>query len=36
MRYSNGFAVGWKGGGAHMAWRPGARVWAGEGARIDG
>ena len=34
MRYSNGFAVGWKGGGGHLAWSsPGARRTA---VRADG
>jgi cell division protein FtsQ len=36
MRYGNGFAVGWKGGGAHMAWRPQAQVGAVEEVHIDG
>ncbi len=34
MRYSNGFAVGWKGGGGHLAWSsPGPRRTA---VRADG
>ena len=36
MRYSNGFAVGWKGRGAHLAWRPAVRALAGAGAHING
>jgi cell division protein FtsQ len=36
MRYGNGFAVGWKGGGAHLAGHPDNRGTRNEGARLDG
>jgi hypothetical protein len=36
MRYGNGFAVGWKGGGAHLAACPGHRGARDEGTRLDG
>jgi cell division protein FtsQ len=35
MRYGNGFAVGWKGGG-HLARGPGERAAGASGARLDG
>jgi cell division protein FtsQ len=36
MRYSNGFAVGWKGGGAHVARGAGASALALAAVHIDG